>query len=146
MYLRIAIVLSITLITSAASAQSNNNAHFCDIVPAMHNRHLEEAAICAANKKAAQSGCREEYKRATIVSSAWELYYDDMGVLLGRKIHMELYGETWDGRCGATHFVFRQTYLGHHQYTRLRCDQMGDFYAMDCESGHDHPASHYGEW
>ncbi len=87
-------------------------------------------------------GCREEFKRATIVSPEWELFYD-CGTLVGRKIHMEVYGETWEGQCGVTHFIFKQKYLGHHEYGNLRCDFMGDFYDMDCESGHDWKESRY---
>jgi hypothetical protein len=115
---------------------AQNSAHFCDIKAAMHDEYLETAGVRAANKKAAQMGCREVYKVAKIVSPEWELFYEN-DLLVGRKIHMEVYGETWEGQCGVTHFIFKQKYLGHHEWGNMRCDYMGDFYDMDCESGYD---------
>lgn len=120
----------------AVAANAQNQAHFCDIKAAMHNPELEQAGVLAANKKAAQMGCREEFKRATITSPEWELFYED-DILVGRKIHMEVYGETWEGQCGVTHFIFKQKYLGHRRFGNLRCDFMSDFYDMDCEAGQD---------
>jgi hypothetical protein len=130
----------------ALQAFGQNYAHFCDVKAGMHNRDLEKSGVIAANKKAGQMGCREVFKTAVIVSSDWDQFYDDAGNLEGRKIHMELYGETWEGQCGISHFTFKQKYLGHHDYGNLRCDFMGDFYDMDCESGYDRAPNYYGEW
>lgn len=144
MLARIAVCVFIYSSTSGlASAQ--NYAHFCDIKPAMVNHSLEYAGVETANKKAAQMGCREVFKMAKIVSPGWELFYEG-DMLIGRKIHMEVYGETWEGQCGVTHFIFKQKYQGHHNWGKLRCDFMGDFYDMDCESGYDTKGEYYEWW
>ena len=131
MHLRLLLIL-LPLIAITIPGLAQNHARFSDIKPGMVNRELEYAGVREANKKAAQLGCREEYTQATITSASWELFYED-GELLGRKIHMEVYGRTWEGQCGVTHFLFRQKYLGHHEYAKLKCDEINDFYTLECE-------------
>ena len=140
------LLLTLGIAFVSASLFAQNYAHYCDIKPGMRNRDLEKSGVIAGNRKAGQLGCKEVFTMATIVSTEWELFYDEADNLVGRKIEMELYGETWEGKCGVCHFTFKQKYLGHHEYGNLRCDFMGDFYDMDCESGYDRAPNYYGEW
>jgi len=100
----------------------------------MKDKRLEEEALWVANKRATTTRCREEYVWAKIVSENWELERNEDGEIIGRHLHMELYGETDDGRCGVSHCIFRQRVQGDNTYApKLKLADMGPFYALDCE-------------
>jgi hypothetical protein len=118
----------------SAPAYAQNSARFSDVQPTMHDRALECDAIVWANRRANSLMCREVYKRAVIVSNDWELCTDKTHYVTGRRIHMVLYGETYDGRCGLAHFVFTQKHEGRGYFSRkLKGEQTGNFYAVACE-------------
>jgi hypothetical protein len=118
----------------AQSEYSTNHARFSKVQAGMKDRHLEAEAVWVVNRKAASIRCREEYKKAVIVSDDWELERNEQGFITGRHLHMELYGETEDGRCGMAHCILRQKVEGDNTYSpKLRLADMGEFYALECE-------------
>jgi len=123
------------LIASCTSATAQqNNARLSAIKAAMHNERLENEAIWLANKKAGTIKCDEEFIDAKITSEDWGMDYDIQGRLTGRHLHMELYGETRNGKCGMSHCVFRQKLQGDNTFSpRLKLVELGEFFAMECE-------------
>lgn len=100
----------------------------------MRNERLENEAIWLANKKAGTIKCDEEFIDAKITSEDWGMDYDMQGRLTGRHLHMELYGETRNGKCGMSHCVFRQKLQGDNTFSpRLKLVELGEFFAMECE-------------
>lgn len=115
-------------------ARAQNSARFCDIKAGMDNEWVELQAIKWANRRAGALRCREVYKRATIVSDKWELCTDRYRNVTGRRVHVVLYGETYDGHCGVAHFIFIQPHEGRGYFSRrLKGYQTGDFYDVACE-------------
>jgi hypothetical protein len=111
-----------------------NYARFSDIKAGMSNPYLEHHAIITANKRAAAMKCRESFSDAKIVSDAWEMFGTSYDEVAGRLIHMELYGETPDGKCGVSHCVFLQKVLEDGTYAhKLKIVELGNFYSMQCE-------------
>lgn len=120
------------LYTHTSNAQ--NYARYSEIEEGMRNERLEQEAVYRANKKASSIKCRETYRVAKITSADWILEHNQYGNLTGRHLHMELYGKTYDGRCGATHFIFRQRLRGDNSFApKLSIAEMGDFYDLVCE-------------
>ncbi|MCF8451132.1 MAG: hypothetical protein K9G49_14760 [Taibaiella sp.] len=100
----------------------------------MKDYHLQQEALRAANKRGSDIRCREDYSKAVITSEDWEVERNDEGFIMGRHLHMELYGETPDGKCGVAHCILRQKMLGDDTYsTKLKLVEMGAFYSMMCE-------------
>lgn len=132
----LAFVFLCTLLATSrptATAQQNN-ARFSAIKPGMRNERLENEAIWLANKKAGTIKCDEEFIDAKITSEDWGMDYDMQGRLTGRHLHMELYGETRNGKCGMSHCVFRQKLQGDNTFSpRLKLVELGEFFAMECE-------------
>jgi hypothetical protein len=121
-------------LASSYTANAQNYARYSDIKAGMKNLHLEHDAVRAANKRAAAMRCRESFSDAVIVSEAWEKEGRCDGQLMGRYIHMELYGETPDGRCGVAHCVFGQKVLADDTYSpKLHVVEIGTFYHLECE-------------
>ncbi len=113
---------------------SQNHARYSDIKAGMKDRHLEAEAIWVVNRKAEVIRCKEEYSKAVITSEDWEIETDHNGTITGRHLHMELYGETQDGRCGVAHCVLRQKVEGDNTYSpKLKLADMGAFYSLECE-------------
>ncbi len=113
---------------------AQNHARYSDIEEGMRDEWLEREAIHVANKRASALKCRETYTVAKITSEDWITERDWHGNVTGRYLHMELYGETYDGQCGVTHFVFRQRLRGDDTFAeRLSISEMGSFYDMECE-------------
>jgi hypothetical protein len=128
--------LSVLFITCLCTtgAWSQNRARFSDVKAGMKNRDLEMEALMVANKRAATTRCREEFSRAVIVSDGWETERNAEGIITGRHLHMELYGETDDNRCGMSHCIFRQNVQGDDRYSgKLKLVDMGPFYDLECK-------------
>lgn len=122
------------LFTASGTFAQQNNARFSAIKPGMHNERLENEAIWLANKKAGTIKCDEEFIDAKITSEDWGMDYDMQGRITGRHLHMELYGETRNGKCGMSHCVFRQKLQGDNTFSpRLKLVELGEFFAMECE-------------
>ena len=122
------------LAASCSCAVAQNNARFSAIKPGMRNERLENEAIWLANKKAGTIKCDEEFIDAKIISEDWGMDYDTHGRITGRHLHMELYGETRDGKCGMSHCVFRQKLQGDNTFSpRMKLAELGEFFAMECE-------------
>ncbi|GAA4469209.1 hypothetical protein GCM10023093_28220 [Nemorincola caseinilytica] len=118
----------------AMGAYAQNSARYRDIKRSWRDPELEYSGLVAANKKAASIRCQEHYILAKIVSDDWEVLANEDGNIVARYIHMELYGETRDGRCGVAHCVFRQKRMGDETYSsHLRLVELGEFYNMECE-------------
>ncbi len=128
-----ALLLAISL-TCAVPALAQNYARYSDIQAGMHDPILEHQAVMAANKRAAAIRCPESFEDAKITSSEWEIVRHENGMIVGRYLHIELFGRTDRGRCGAAHCVFRQKMRGDNTYApRLTLVEMGPFYRMRCE-------------
>lgn len=113
---------------------AQNKAKYSDVTASMKNPKLEAHALYVANKRAAALRCREEFTKAKIVSDDWEVMRNGSGMIIARYIHMELYGETTDGRCGMSHCIFRQNMLADNTYSpRLKVENLGAFYDLICE-------------
>lgn len=131
---RFILISVIALLATAPVAKGQNSARFSDIKAGMRDYRLEHIALVEANKRASALRCRETYFKAIITSDHWAIEKNQEGRTIGRHIHMELYGESYDGHCGATHFVFRQAVLGDDTYSRrIRVADIGDFYDLPCE-------------
>lgn len=117
-----------------ATARAQNHARYSDIKRTWRDERLEHQALDAANRFAATMRCPEQFLRAKIVSEGWEIVGDEPGMVAGRYIHMELYGETKDDRCGVAHCIFRQRKLADNTYSpRLKIVELGEFYVLECE-------------
>lgn len=126
------IVLLVCLNSTTAVAQ--NHARYGDIKRTWRDERLEHQALDEANRFAATMRCPEQFLRAKIVSEGWEIVSDEPGTVPGRYIHMELYGETNDDRCGVAHCIFRQRRLADNTYSpRLKIVELGEFYVLECE-------------
>lgn len=129
------IILTMALVASCITyASAQNSARFSDVRAGMCNEWAEHEAIRWANKRANDLRCREVYKDAVIVSDKWVLCTDKYRYVTGRKVHMVLYGETYDGHCGMAHFIFIQPHEGRGYFSRkLKGEQIGNFYDVVCE-------------
>lgn len=122
------------LVCLSGTALAQNHARYSNIKRTWKDEGLEYEALREANKFAETMRCREQFLRAKIVSEGWEVVNDEPGMVPGRYIHMELYGETNDDRCGVAHCVFRQKRLGDNIYSpHLRIVELGEFYVLECE-------------
>ncbi len=127
-------LLLLFVFSCASVALGQNKARYSDVKASMKKPQLEAHALYVANKRAAALRCREEFKIAKIVSDDWEVMRNDHGMVIARYIHMELYGETTDGRCGMSHCIFRQNMLADNTYSpRLKVENLGAFYDLECE-------------
>lgn len=128
------LLVALIAICATETRGQQNNARFSDVKAGMHSTRLENEAIWLANKKAGTIRCAEEFVDARITSDDWELDYDAHHHITGRHLHMELYGETRDGRCGMAHCVFRQKLEGDNTFSsRLKLVQLGELYPIECE-------------
>ncbi len=128
------LLLFLFVFSFALGALGQNKARYSDVKASMKKPQLEAHALYVANKRAAALRCREEFKIAKIVSDDWEVMRTDDGMIIARYIHMELYGETADGRCGMSHCIFRQNMLADNTYSpRLKVENLGAFYDLECE-------------
>lgn len=126
--------LIVLLVMNCGVAIAQNHARYRDIKRTWKDEYLEHQALDEANKLAETMRCRELFLHAKIVSEKWEIVEDEPGMVPGRYIHMELYGETNDDRCGVAHCVFRQRRRGDDTYSpRLRIVELGEFYVLECE-------------
>jgi hypothetical protein len=117
-----------------ATASAQNYARYSDIKANMVDRHVEHQAVMAANKRAATLRCKESYEDAKIVSDDWDKIYSEAGRLIGRAIHMELYGTNYEGKCGVSHCIFQQKMRGDDTYSpKLTLVELGPFYNLKCE-------------
>lgn len=132
--IRVFACLLIVICFCCSPAFSQNYAKFSHIKAGMKDYHLQQEALRAANKRGSDIRCREDYSKAVITSEDWEVERNDEGFIMGRHLHMELYGETPDGKCGVAHCILRQKMLGDDTYsTKLKLVEMGAFYSMMCE-------------
>lgn len=123
-------------LSSFTNSKGQNYATYSAVKAEMHDPNLEHEAVILANKIAASTGTHrhESYSDAKIVSQGWEYERNATGRATSRFIHMELYGETHDGKCGIAHFVFKQLRKGDDTYSpKLRLASMGEFYKLKCE-------------
>lgn len=128
------LLLLLLIISYMPVTVAQNKARYSDVKASMKKPQLEAHALYVANKRAAALRCKEEFKIAKIVSDDWEVMRNDHGMIIARYIHMELYGETTDGRCGMSHCIFRQNMLADNTYSpRLKVENLGAFYDLECE-------------
>lgn len=125
-------LIAITCCTAHVCSQ--NLAKFSHIVPGMLDGEIEQRAIKIANDRAWNLRCPETYTKAVIISRKWTHELDREGFATGRVIHLELYCERPDDKCGMANFTFKQKYIGGGEYTRkLFFVSMGDMVTVDCE-------------
>ncbi len=128
------VVVCLLLLSFQFSVMAQNHARFSDVKAGMHSQRLENEALFLANKKASTIRCGEVYRRAVIVSDGWEVERNQEGFIIGRHLHMELYGETKDGKCGMSHCVFRQRRMGDETFApKMKLEELGAFYTLECE-------------
>lgn len=126
-------LLLLTANCPSAIAQQNN-ARFSAIKSGMHSQRLENEALWLANKKVSTIRCSETFTDAKITSEDWDIERNTEGVITGRHLHMELYGQTPDGKCGMSHCVFRQKLQGDNTFSsKMKLVDLGEFYALECE-------------
>lgn len=131
---RIFLCLFLLLGLGSINAAAQNHARYSDIKRTWKDEGLEHQALHEANKFAETMRCREQFIYAKIVSEEWEIVPAGAGLIAGRYIHMELYGETYDGKCGVAHCVFRQRRLGDNTFSpKLKIVELSEFYALECE-------------
>ncbi len=127
------ILLAIVLLSSRTFSQ--NHAKFKDIVPGMVDGDIEQRAIKIANQRAIDLRCPEDYTKAVIISRKWKHELDRNGFVTGRVIHLELYAEFPEGKCGMADFIFKQKYTDEGGYSRkLFFISMGDMFTVECET------------
>lgn len=128
------IVLTFTIVLLSSIAFSHNHAKFNDIVPGMVDGDIEQRAIKIANQRAIDLRCPEDYTKAVIISHKWKHELDKNGFVTGRVIHLELYAEFPEGKCGMADFIFKQKYTYEGGYSRkLFFVSMGDMFTVECE-------------
>ena len=121
-------------VLSHNSTRAQNLARFSNIKPGMQDGDIERRAVKIANQRAWDLRCPEDYTKAIIISHKWKHELDRNGFVTGRVIHLELYCERPDGKCGMADFIFKQKHLGEGAYTqRLFFVAMGDMVTIDCE-------------
>ncbi len=124
----------VVLIHCSSPVFSQNRAKFSHIVPGMLDGEIEQRAVKIANDRAQDLRCPETYTKAVIISRKWTHELDRDGFATGRVIHLELYCERPDDKCGMANFTFKQKYVGGGEYTRkLFFVSMGDMVTVDCE-------------
>jgi len=133
LFLRRSLAVAAVVCFCALGTHAQNHARYHDIKRSWKDPELEYTALVEANRKAAAIRCQEHYILAKIVSDDWEVMANEDGNIVGRYLHMELYGETRDGKCGVSHCVFKQRRMGDETYARLRIVELGEFYDMECE-------------
>lgn len=128
------VLLSAMFLLLTVLTRGQNYARYSDIKPAMHDIYLENEGLRLANRRAAAIKCQEIYENAVIVSDGWQVVRDCNDDVTGLELHMELYGRTYDGKCGLTHLVFRRRLRGDDTFAdKMTISHMGDFYNMECE-------------
>ncbi len=121
------------LLIAALPASAQNKTKFSNIKAGIKDEWLEHQALRIANKRATDLHWLAEYKKATIISSQWQVILDDEGYLIGRKIHMELYCVLPEGNCKMADFTFKQKYKDDGYQDRLICIKVGQLFNVDCE-------------
>ena len=107
---------------------------YSDMKPGMVNASLEQQALKLVNAKAAADGWKEKYTKAKIESTDWVIIKDEYtGVILHRRIDMQLYGVWPDGKCKMVGFEFQEEYTGGGNYGSLQYTGIGDMYQVICE-------------
>ena len=129
------LLIPLAIVLSIPVSFAQNLARFSDIRPGMTDGEIEQRAVKIANQRAWDLRCPEDYTQAVIISHKWKQELDRDGFVTGRVIHLELYCERPEGKCGMADFVFKQKHLGEGEYTRkLFFVAMGDMVTIDCET------------
>lgn len=124
----------VIVVLCSLNSIAQNYAKYSDIRAYMIDRKVEHQAVMAANKRAASLKCKESFQDAKIVSDNWGIMRNDNDKVTGRFLHMELYGATYEGKCGVAHCVVMQKMRGDDTYSpKLTLLEMGDFYTLKCE-------------
>lgn len=107
---------------------------YSDIKANMTDANLEKQGLALVNEKATNEKWNEKYTKVKIVSKDWEVVKNELtGVVLHRKIYMNLYGVWPDGKCKAVGFGFLQDYDGNKFSSTLQYNSIGDMQQVECE-------------
>ncbi len=126
--------LLLVFVSIWGNARAQNYARYADIQSTWRDPELERQAIWVVNRKVSGIRCQEHYISAKIVSEGWHEQHNRHGDLASRTVHMELYAETDNDRCGVAHCIFRQKMLDGGVWSpRLYLVELGELYHMECE-------------
>lgn len=120
-------------ISKSSAPEASPTLKFSAVKAGMSNPTLEQQALIVINTRAKNENWDEKYKKAKIISAAWEVRKNSItGVIEDRIIYMKLLGVWSDGKCKIVDFGFRQDYEG-SQYSALKFNSIGEMTPAICE-------------
>lgn len=126
-------VIICSLVVSA-TVNAQNKVRFSEIKAGMTDKALEKDALKIANKRGIDYCWREYYTKAVITSEKWEMAYNKNGFLVGRRIHMMLYGKLPEGKCVISDFTFKEKLLPDEKFSNiLYYDHVGEMVHVECD-------------
>ena len=97
-------------------------------------RQFTQQALKLVNEKAMADGWKEKYTKVKIESTDWGIIKNEYtGVIIKRRIDMQIYGVWPDGKCKMVGFGFEEEYSGGDKYGSLRYTGIGDMTQVICE-------------
>ena len=107
---------------------------FSDIPAGMSNASLEQSAIDAINRYAAQENWNERYYKAVITSPDWYITRNEWtSIITGRSLEVTLLGKWPDGSCRFAEFSVWQSYDGSRYSNVMIYNGIGSMYDAECE-------------
>ena len=107
---------------------------FSDIPAGMTNAGLEQDAIDAINRYAAQENWKERYYKAVITSPDWYISRNEWtSIIKGRSLEVTLLGKWPDGSCRFAEFSVWQSYDGSRYSNVMIYNGIGSMYDCECE-------------